>query len=265
MSKRLILVAALAGGCGLNVVGSVEPLIDTDTPDTVKSDTQRTVYDSDRASSSSDSAVPDGGVLSSSADADQPSEDADQPYLSYVQSDAPPKIDLTAEGTLDWIHWGAEAASPFANRKANVTPVVLGWTLTGAPTSISPSSNNPSSFGWNDGTPLATNSGTTSHVFFKGATNVTAEILLTTALELHSAHLYLGLNRTRARFEIDFDDGSVPRQSKEIERNDDALALNFTVDFRHPKKGAHLRVRWTMLTIVDPANSTTRIAGVSVK
>lgn len=57
----------------------------------------------------------------------------------------------------------------------------------------------------------------------------------------------------------------MPTQSKEIERNDGALALNFTVDFRHPKKGAHLRVRWTMLTIVDPANSTTRIAGVSVK
>lgn len=243
MGVRLVIVAALVSGCGLTVVGSVEPPSGT------------APGPEENASSSTSGNT----VVSSS--------DLDQPYLQYARSDAPPIVDLTDEGVLDWIHWGAAAAIPYASRKSSVLPIVRGLTITDPSKTSNPADGNPSSFKWTDGRPPAAfNNGTNSYVYVKDAVDVPLEILVTTASFLQTAQVYVGLNKGRARFEVDFDDGTVPVQSEEVERNDGAVALRFTIQFRHrADEGRLLRVRWTMLSQVDLASSDIRVAGVAVK
>ena len=184
------------------------------------------------------------------------------PLLTWTRNVPAATADLTAEGPLDWAHWGANGSAP--NRKAGVTSLISDFTNNGSP-SISPSTNNPTSFSWSDGSPQMSNSGTTSHVYFKGEANVTVTLTVATAASKRTSFFYLCLNRTRARFDIDFTDGSMAPTSEELEKNDGAMCVRYDVDYSSPNAAARLRVRWTMLTIVDPANTTVRISAVTVK
>jgi hypothetical protein len=181
------------------------------------------------------------------------------PSITYARADAPANVDLTAEGVSDWAFWGLGSLV----RKTGVTAAISDYVLTGSPT-VAPSSNDPSTFTWTNGTPTATDTGTSTHLFFKGAVNAAVTITVDAGPKPRTAFFYLGLNRTRARFEVDFTDGSVATQTEEPEKTDGALAFRYAVTFSTPSAGAKLRVRWTMLTIVDPLNSTTRLCAVTL-
>ena len=259
MRSAFAVCLACACGCGLTFVGAAET---TGEPDVSGGSEASSSVDgapttTDGAALPDDVAAPDAAPLETSA----------PQALTHGRATSPANVDLTAEGTLDWIHWGTGPSPTYANRKAGVSPpIVSDWVVSGSqPQSISPSSNNPSAFAWSDGAPETSEGGSNTHVFFKGATNATVQILVATSPSPRTAQFYLALNRTRARFEVDFDDGSMPVSSEEHERNDGARAFVFTVQFRHASPSARLRVRWTMLTIVDPANSTVRVAAVTVK
>lgn len=216
------------------------------------------------ASSSSGGDAPDAGTTGDGGTngLDAGNDAGNGAQLTWSRVVPPATVDLTAQGPLDWAHWGANGNAP--NRKSGVTTLISDYTNTGSP-SIGPSANNPSSFGWQDGTPSASESGTTSHVFFKGEANVTVTLSVATAATMRRSLFYLCLNRTRARFEIDFTDGSIATTSEELEKNDGAMCVRYDVDYRAPNASARLRVRWTMLTVVDPANSSVRISAVTVR
>ena len=59
-------------------------------------------------------------------------------------------VNLTAEGTSDWVHWG----DANLDRKAGVTAQVSTYTVVGSGTP-SPYSNDPRPMSWTDGTPVA--------------------------------------------------------------------------------------------------------------
>ena len=62
-------------------------------------------------------------------------------------------VNLTAEGTADWVHWGDAAL----NRKSAVTPQIGNYTEVGSGT-VQKYSNDPRALNWTDGTPTASGS-----------------------------------------------------------------------------------------------------------
>ncbi len=65
-------------------------------------------------------------------------------------------VNLTTEGTVDWVHWGDDNL----NRKAGVTPQLSTYSLVGGG-SANTYSNDPRPMSWSDGTPTASSSATT--------------------------------------------------------------------------------------------------------
>src|SRR5262249_43851874 len=68
-------------------------------------------------------------------------------------------VDLTAEGTRDWVHWGD--ASP--NRKAGDSPLLSNYTVVAGP--ADPYSNDLRPMSWSDGPPTASSTNTTNGIF----------------------------------------------------------------------------------------------------
>lgn len=82
---------------------------------------------------------------------------------------APGSVDLTSEGTIDWIHWGYPTASN-VNRKAGLAPQISTFTKIGADP-VQGYSDNHTGYSWSDGTPTAAVTDTHTGVFSTGVSN----------------------------------------------------------------------------------------------
>lgn len=84
---------------------------------------------------------------------------------------APPaaSVDLTSEGTLDWVHWGITSSTDF-DCKASVPLQISNFTVLGT-NAVQQFSGNYTSFSWSDGTPTVSSSGTDTGVYITGMTN----------------------------------------------------------------------------------------------
>ncbi len=74
-------------------------------------------------------------------------------------------VNLTAEGTLDWAHWGRGSATAFDHKATGGTAITSG-TPSAAPNWYGGYSE---SFSWSDGTPLTTMPATSTGIFFDTA------------------------------------------------------------------------------------------------
>ncbi len=84
---------------------------------------------------------------------------------------APATVNLTAEGTLDWAHWGLNVATDF-DQKEGGTNQISNFTLIGpAPDGPYQYGNALVAYSWSDGTPDTTAAGTTTGVYFNGLNN----------------------------------------------------------------------------------------------
>ncbi len=84
--------------------------------------------------------------------AQSPKPAAAQLLATAVQS--PTLVNLTGEGTMDWVQWGKAETGDFMTRKSGVVPQISGYTLLGN-SGVDNFGNNPIVFGWTDGTPIA--------------------------------------------------------------------------------------------------------------
>src|SRR5260370_14774876 len=82
---------------------------------------------------------------------------------------APAAVNLTSEGTADWVHWGLLSAS-YLDRKASVSPQISTYRLAAA--GVAQRYNQVlTSFNWTDGTPDASSGGTRTRVSTAGTGN----------------------------------------------------------------------------------------------
>jgi hypothetical protein len=116
-------------------------------------------------------------------------------------------VDLTGEGTVDWVHWGlVDDAS--INRKATLTPQISDLTLIGnrLPARYADS---PSTFAWTDGTPTQFSAGTSTGLLIGGFTNG-FRITAPADPNLHTLKVYVGLYGAAGNFQAFLSDGSAP-------------------------------------------------------
>ncbi|HEY6166947.1 MAG TPA: Ig-like domain-containing protein [Verrucomicrobiae bacterium] len=150
-------------------------------------------------------------------------------------------VDLTAEGTKDWRHWGFEGASN-SNHKAGVVPVIPNFTKVGT-NALQRQTNSVLTTSWSDGTPTPT-ADSTEAAFIYGVTN---GFVLTVPADtnLRTLKIYAGLSGARGSFQAFLGDFSAPAFTDTSVSNlyNDAHVA-YSLNYAAASAGQTLTVRW---------------------
>src|SRR5438128_2505856 len=76
----------------------------------------------------------------------------------------PASVNLTTEGSSDWIHWGLNTATD-VNRKASGGSQISNFTTIGSGTNVVRLTDSPSKYSWTDGSPTAVVNNTPGGVY----------------------------------------------------------------------------------------------------
>jgi Bacterial Ig domain len=158
-------------------------------------------------------------------------------------------VDLTAEGTLDWAHWGLTAPTSF-NHKSGVAQQISNFVALGTQP-IQQYSNNFTAFSWSDGTPVAQAAASTTGLFVTGHTNG-FELRVPAETSVRHLKLYVGLYGARGTFQAFLDDASAPAYVDTSLDSifDDRYAV-YTLDYAAASPGHNLIVRYLLMAPYD--------------
>jgi hypothetical protein len=160
-----------------------------------------------------------------------------------------PGVDLTAEGTLDWVHRGLLAADNL-NRKANVTPLIGSFAEIGT-NELYQFQDNFTAYSWSDGTPIVATNDTRTGIYVRGAMNgFTFSVPATIARR--TLKVYVGLYGTRGLLQAYLSDFSTPVYADaslgNIFGNDYGV---YTLDYAAAAPGQNLIIRYTAQRAYD--------------
>ena len=169
-----------------------------------------------------------------------------QESLSASWAVTPADVDLSAEGTSDWAHWGLNTADSF-DHKGGVVQQISDYTVVGTE-DIHRYTRGQKSFSWEDGTPTGSAINTATGVYIIGLNNgfqITAPADTTT----RTLKVYVGLWAAGGRFEASLSDGSAPVYTDTSLVN--LLSTSnrvYTLNYRAESVGQALTVKWTVDT-----------------
>lgn len=165
-----------------------------------------------------------------------------------------PAADLTAEGTVDWAHWGLTNGASF-DRKAGVAQRISNVTPINATTNaFLHYGDDFTSYSWSDGTPTASESGSTTGIFIYGTNNPAVGFSLTVPATNtpRRLKLYVGLYSGQARLDAWLSDWSA------LPYSDSSLSVAYqngyaiySIVFASTNAGATLNVTWTSVQLFD--------------
>jgi hypothetical protein len=175
--------------------------------------------------------------------------------LSVSGTVPPATVDLTAEGSLDWAHWGLTSATSF-NRKGGVTQQISNYTKIGSGT-VKRFPDNLSGYSWTDGTPTATATNTTAGIFIQGV-GKGFQITAPADTADRTVKLHVGVWMAQGRLEVSLSDGSVPSfVDTSVNDNAGASVRVFTISYRAAAAGQQLRIKWTVLQSYSSVGNVT--------
>jgi hypothetical protein len=144
-------------------------------------------------------------------------------------------VDLAAEGTIDWAHWGYLGATGF-DRKTGGTAIsnvgtAPALSFTGAPFTAT----------WTNGTPHSSVSMTSSGAGIHEGTTLTFTVAADPTVR--TLRFYVGVQDADARLDVTLD-GATP-QSKLLSDNNGTTNVCYTITFNAASAGQVLTVSWT--------------------
>lgn len=160
---------------------------------------------------------------------------------------APAQVHLSAEGTLDWAHWGSTSQNSFVRRQggnqlANVK-------VSGGPRQRY--TDNATGFTWTNGTPVLAVNGTTTGIFVRRQDS-SFEMTIPANATVRRLRLYLGLYGARGRLEASLSDFSAAPFVDESLVNSSGNAYRaYTIYYAAASSGASLTVRWSVAHAFD--------------
>ncbi|PYJ02690.1 MAG: hypothetical protein DME25_15515, partial [Verrucomicrobia bacterium] len=176
----------------------------------------------------------------------------------------PSLVDLTAQGTADWTHWGLTAVS-LLDRKANVVQQIGDFTKIGA-NAVQRYADNYTGYSWIDGTPTASTNDTTTGVFTTGVTNG-FELTVPADTTLRTLKVYAGLYRAQGNFQAWLSDFSAASYAAATLSNavGNAYAV-YTLTYAAASSGQTLTIRYRSKNVFDRdfGNVTLQAATLSV-
>jgi hypothetical protein len=191
-------------------------------------------------------------------------------HLELHSYDANPgAVDLTAEGTLDWIKYEATYGVPDSTRKASATVTIMSEALVD---SADPDGNSGlgilatdgdlygNTFSWTDGTPVATGTDVEGSIWMAGIGNgYRWKVPASTTTRTFT--LYAGMWCAQMRLSASLSDGSAPAQAwlrlnREIGGPPaDGNISSYFVEFAAAADEETLTVEWTIESDPDPVAS----------
>jgi serine/threonine protein kinase len=163
--------------------------------------------------------------------------------LKISQAPAPKQVDLTAEGTIDWLHWG-HGGTDNLNRKKDVQLQLSTWTRTGAG-KIEKFDKFPVQFVWKDGFPTTNSTSNASGVFAEKVGNG-FEFSLPADTTLKTLRVYVRAFKCTGKFEAKLSDSSASEASNTISNKEDGTSQTEMIHFRAKSPGQKLNVKFTM-------------------
>jgi hypothetical protein len=194
----------------------------------------------------------DGGVPFGFADLANAGDDLAHggPFLELAAVPSPAAVDLTAEGTSDWVHWGYSSASDF-DHKATGNAQISSFQQVGinAPTQYG---DNLVIYRWDDGLngngrhAATSQTGTTTGVYvLTGGLSISAPAD-TTARRLR---VYVGQLNATGQLDVSLSDNSAPAVSDHsyTSMNGNAINVEYVITYRASSPGQVVKVNWTIL------------------
>jgi len=180
----------------------------------------------------------------------------------------PTMVDLTTEGTADWVHWGARTNGGL-DRKAGVVQQISDFTAIG-PNTAQQYGDNYTGYSWRDGSPISDATNTTTGMFISGLTNG-FELTVPADTTTRTLKVYAGLYGGTANFQAWLSDFSARAYA-------DASLSNFfgnayaayTLTYTAASHNQTLRVRFTSTALFDAdfgnvtLQSATLVGGTNV-
>lgn len=177
--------------------------------------------------------------------------------LSVTNTVPPSTVDLSAEGTSDWVHWGLTGLS--VNRKSGVTPQIGDYSLlgVGVPAQLT---GNPTLFSWSGGTPSASASNVGTGLWLVGLNNG-FRITVPADTTARTLKIYVGLWAARGRLDARLSDGSAPDyvDTSNVNSSNTSNAV-YTVGFRAASAGQTLTVSWAANQTFNEFGNVTLLA-----
>jgi hypothetical protein len=158
-------------------------------------------------------------------------------------------LNLTAEGTSDWAHWGMLNASNF-NHKASGGMQISNVVRIGTHP-INRLTDNRTTFAWSDGTPVSAVSGTNAALFINGVTN---GFRFTVAADrnIRTLRVYAGLYAAQGNFQAWLSDFSGQAYTDVSFRNASGNSYAvYTVTYAASSPNQRLIVRYTVENLYD--------------
>jgi len=182
-------------------------------------------------------------------------------------------VDLTAEGNLDWVHWGLYTETSL-ERKASVVPRIGNFELTwnqnnsNAWAFVYQFWDHYNGFSWSDGTPTPSVDHTTTGVWAYGIPNLGSGFTLQIPADttLRTLKVYVGVYAGRGLFTASLSDGSaLAYQNSSLSNVGNGEGAVYTIQFAADEPGQTLDLTWTLMLLMSPeANVTLQAAALSL-
>lgn len=160
----------------------------------------------------------------------------------------PRSVNLTTEGTGDWVHWGL-ATNSSLDRKAGVIPQISNFTKIGT-NAVERYADNYTAFSWNDGTPTTADAGTTTGVFTYGS-NDGFEISVPADRPTRTLKVYVGLYGAQGNFQAWLSDFSAPAYTDTTLNSLGNGYAVYRLTYAAASPGQQLIVRYRPLKLFD--------------
>ena len=183
-------------------------------------------------------------------------------------------VDLTAEGTTDWVHWGLFTDTSI-DRKVNVMPQISNFSPVDSSNGsvyIYQYSGDYAGYSWNDGTPHMAVTNTATGLWAYGVPAVGSGFLFSVpaSTNIQTLKVYVGAFAAEGRFVTFLSDGSAPNYTNGMDSAVDNLSNGpsavYAINFAADSPGQTLTVVYTLKQIRGgggAANVTLQSAALS--
>jgi hypothetical protein len=181
--------------------------------------------------------------------------------LAGNEAPAPTAVNLSAEGTLDWAHWGLNSETDFDQKAGGTNQISNFSPITGAvANSVSRFDDAAAGFSWTDGSPTESAVLTTTGIYVPGLTNG-FELTVPAGTTTSVLKVYAGAWNAKLHFEAALSDASAaPYVDESLNAAGVGQAVVYTLRFAANSPGQKLTVKAYSSALNDPDGNCTLMA-----
>jgi hypothetical protein len=187
--------------------------------------------------------------------------------LSGTVSPITSPVNLTAEGTADWAHWGLNAPTDF-NHKATGGSQISNVTLVGTGTTKARFNDSASVYSWSGGTPTASANLSPTGIYINNFTGPGRGFQFTVPADAtqRTLEVFLGEFNASGTLEATLSDGSAATYTNTLVGNASQTAVQgmYTLNYSANSPSQTLTVKWTETADFGDDNVTLQAAALKV-